>query len=267
MGQTPRQEKSPAKIDQGIGPLPPRRGKKETRQSGQCHPAKPFSRYESAVGSKVGRKCHWPLRARECPDDPVEERTHSHPKSSNVAPRSAGSVRERDPTSASDVSNCPPQADGRRLLTACSRLEDSLGLQSIDCRLALADRQEKVGLAGSQPATAEPAATAAASGTLVPNRAGCRGLLRIPRSRPAAGRAFAPAPGPVRNGPKRPPARSAGLAGRRPRHLPGGRASAPACRRASRTALAIAARPGGRLRIRPGPRPVPRACPPGHFPD
>src|ERR1017187_3957144 len=141
MCQTPRQVKFPAKIDQGIGPLPPRRGKKEKRQSGQCHPAKPFSRYESAVRSKVGRECHWPLRARECPDDPVEERTHSHPKSSNVAPRSAGSVRARDPTSPLVGPIVPPRAGAGRLKTVCPPGDDAAGLNSPRARKPLADRQ------------------------------------------------------------------------------------------------------------------------------
>jgi Uma2 family endonuclease len=44
------------------------------------------------------------------------------------------------------------QPDGRWLLTSASRLEDSLDLQSIGCRLALADLYEKVDLPGSQPA-------------------------------------------------------------------------------------------------------------------
>ena len=48
------------------------------------------------------------------------------------------------------------QADGRWLLTSADRLEDSLDLQSIGCRLALLDLYEKTDLPGSQPATAEP---------------------------------------------------------------------------------------------------------------
>ena len=48
------------------------------------------------------------------------------------------------------------QADGRWLLTSADRLEDSLDLQSIGCRLALLDLYENTDLAGSQPATAEP---------------------------------------------------------------------------------------------------------------
>ena len=44
------------------------------------------------------------------------------------------------------------QPDGRWLLTSADRLEDSLDLQSIGCRLALADLYEKVDLPGSQPA-------------------------------------------------------------------------------------------------------------------
>ena len=46
------------------------------------------------------------------------------------------------------------QPDGRWLLTSADRLEDSLDLQSIGCRLALADLYEKVDVPGSQPASA-----------------------------------------------------------------------------------------------------------------
>ena len=48
------------------------------------------------------------------------------------------------------------QADGRWLLTSADRLEDSLDLQSVGCRLALADLYERIDLPGFQPATAEP---------------------------------------------------------------------------------------------------------------
>ena len=48
------------------------------------------------------------------------------------------------------------QPDGRWLLTSAGRLEDSLDLQSVGCRLALLDLYEKTDLPGSQPATAEP---------------------------------------------------------------------------------------------------------------
>ncbi|MGA9624926.1 MAG: Uma2 family endonuclease [Bryobacteraceae bacterium] len=48
------------------------------------------------------------------------------------------------------------QPDGRWLLTSADRLEDSLDLQSVGCRLALLDLYEKTDLPGSQPATAEP---------------------------------------------------------------------------------------------------------------
>ena len=44
--------------------------------------------------------------------------------------------------------------DGRWLLTSADRLEDSLDLQSIGCRLALAELYEKVDLPGSQPTSA-----------------------------------------------------------------------------------------------------------------
>jgi Uma2 family endonuclease len=44
------------------------------------------------------------------------------------------------------------QPDGRWLLTSADRLEDSLDLESIGCRLALMDLYEKVDLPGSQPA-------------------------------------------------------------------------------------------------------------------
>jgi len=47
-----------------------------------------------------------------------------------------------------DQYTCQP--DGRWLLTSADRLEDSLDLQSIGCRLALADLYEKVDLPGSQ---------------------------------------------------------------------------------------------------------------------
>jgi hypothetical protein len=39
------------------------------------------------------------------------------------------------------------QPDGRWLLTAANRMEDVIELESIDCRLALADVYEKVTLA------------------------------------------------------------------------------------------------------------------------
>jgi Uma2 family endonuclease len=48
------------------------------------------------------------------------------------------------------------QPDGRWLLTSADRLEDSLDLESVGCRLALLDLYEKTDLPGSQPATAEP---------------------------------------------------------------------------------------------------------------
>jgi Uma2 family endonuclease len=48
------------------------------------------------------------------------------------------------------------QPDGRWLLASADRLEDSLDLQSVGCRLALLDLYEKIDLPGSQPATAEP---------------------------------------------------------------------------------------------------------------
>ena len=48
------------------------------------------------------------------------------------------------------------QPDGRWLLTAAGRLEDSLDLQSVGCRLALLDLYEKTDVPGFQPATAEP---------------------------------------------------------------------------------------------------------------
>jgi Uma2 family endonuclease len=53
-----------------------------------------------------------------------------------------------------DQYTCQP--DGRWLLTSANRLEDSLDLQSVGYRLALADLYEKTDLPGSQPATAEP---------------------------------------------------------------------------------------------------------------
>ena len=46
------------------------------------------------------------------------------------------------------------QPDGRWLLTSADRLEDSLDLESVGCRLALADLYEKVDLPGSQPTRA-----------------------------------------------------------------------------------------------------------------
>jgi Uma2 family endonuclease len=46
------------------------------------------------------------------------------------------------------------QPDGRWLLTAASRLEDSLDLQSVGYRLALADLYERVDLPGFQPPAA-----------------------------------------------------------------------------------------------------------------
>lgn len=52
------------------------------------------------------------------------------------------------------------QPDGRWLLTSAGRLEDSLELQSIGCRLALADLYEKVDLSGSQPAPGQDAEAA-----------------------------------------------------------------------------------------------------------
>jgi Uma2 family endonuclease len=48
------------------------------------------------------------------------------------------------------------QPDGRWLLTSADRLEDSLDMQSVACRLALADLYEKTDLPGSQPTTVEP---------------------------------------------------------------------------------------------------------------
>jgi Uma2 family endonuclease len=48
------------------------------------------------------------------------------------------------------------QPDGRWLFTSTDRLEDSLDLQSVGCRLALLDLYEKTDLPGFQPATAEP---------------------------------------------------------------------------------------------------------------
>jgi Uma2 family endonuclease len=48
------------------------------------------------------------------------------------------------------------QPDGRWLFTSTDRLEDSLDLQSVGCRLALLDLYEKTDLPGSQPTTAEP---------------------------------------------------------------------------------------------------------------
>ena len=48
------------------------------------------------------------------------------------------------------------QPDGRWLLTSANRLEDSLDLQSLGYRLALADLYASIDLPGFQPATAEP---------------------------------------------------------------------------------------------------------------
>ena len=48
------------------------------------------------------------------------------------------------------------QPDGRWLLTSAGRLEDSLDLESVGCRLALADLYEKTDLPGFQPTTPEP---------------------------------------------------------------------------------------------------------------
>ena len=45
-----------------------------------------------------------------------------------------------------------PCSDGRWLLTSASRMEDSLDLQSVGCRLTLADLYEKVDLSQSPPA-------------------------------------------------------------------------------------------------------------------
>lgn len=47
------------------------------------------------------------------------------------------------------------QPDGPWLFTSADRLEDSLDLQSIGCRLALADLYGNIDLPGFQPATAE----------------------------------------------------------------------------------------------------------------
>jgi Uma2 family endonuclease len=46
------------------------------------------------------------------------------------------------------------QPDGRWLFASADRLEDSLDLESIGCRLALADLYEKTDLPGSPPAAA-----------------------------------------------------------------------------------------------------------------
>ena len=46
------------------------------------------------------------------------------------------------------------QPDGRWLLTSAGRLEDSLDLQSVDCRLALVDLYEKTDLPASPPTAA-----------------------------------------------------------------------------------------------------------------
>jgi Uma2 family endonuclease len=48
------------------------------------------------------------------------------------------------------------QPDGRWLFASADRLEDSIDLQSVGCRLALADLYERIDLPGFQPATAEP---------------------------------------------------------------------------------------------------------------
>jgi Uma2 family endonuclease len=48
------------------------------------------------------------------------------------------------------------QPDGRWLLTSAGRLEDSLDLQCVGCRLALADLYEKVDLPGFQPVAEVP---------------------------------------------------------------------------------------------------------------
>jgi Uma2 family endonuclease len=48
------------------------------------------------------------------------------------------------------------QPDGRWLFTSTDRLEDSLDLESVGCRLALLDLYEKTDLPGFQPTTAEP---------------------------------------------------------------------------------------------------------------
>lgn len=42
------------------------------------------------------------------------------------------------------------QADGRWLLTSANRLEDTLDLESVNCRLSLAELYEKVDLEGAQ---------------------------------------------------------------------------------------------------------------------
>jgi Uma2 family endonuclease len=47
------------------------------------------------------------------------------------------------------------QADGRWLLTACTRLEDSIDLQSVDAHLLLADLYEKVDFSVSEPGGGE----------------------------------------------------------------------------------------------------------------
>jgi len=47
------------------------------------------------------------------------------------------------------------QPDGRWLLTSADRLEDSLDLQSVGCRIALLDLYEKTDLPGFQPTSAE----------------------------------------------------------------------------------------------------------------
>jgi Uma2 family endonuclease len=44
------------------------------------------------------------------------------------------------------------QADGRWLLTSANRLEDTLELESMNCRLGLAELYEKVELEGGQRA-------------------------------------------------------------------------------------------------------------------
>jgi len=48
------------------------------------------------------------------------------------------------------------QADGRWLLTACTRLEDSIDLQSVDAHLLLADLYEKVDFFTSEPGARTP---------------------------------------------------------------------------------------------------------------
>jgi len=42
------------------------------------------------------------------------------------------------------------QADGRWLLTSANRLEDTLDLESVNCRLSLAELYEKVDLEGAR---------------------------------------------------------------------------------------------------------------------